>query len=256
MKDKKIKYSGIRRNIGQYVSAANRIPVIRETIAINIEGLREFCSQNKVTYTPVFMKVIAALQEKYPIVNSYVARDITLQKKIFLSDSVDLALAIEKIEDGVSFATISVIRNVDKKSISKLGAEIMKLSDMPYRDMPDGRIRRLLEFCPDFLKYILIRLTIQFPFFFKHFHGTIGMSNLGKFGIKSFDTLFVNNFAYAIGGIEQVPIVKNGELRVVSCLNITQTSNHRFVDGAESARILAELKRMIESGDYIAICEA
>ena len=255
MKDKKYKYSGIRRNISQYVLTASRIPVIHETIEIDIQGLREFCTQNKVTYTPVLMKVIAALREKHPVVNSYVARDITLQKKIFFSDDVDLALAIEKFEGDVSFATISVIRNINKKSINTLSAEIKELSAMPYSNMPDSRIRRLLEFCPDFLKYILISLTMQFSFSFKHLHGTVGMSNLGKYGIKSFDTLFVNNFAYAIGGIEQKPIVKNGEICVVPSLHITQTSNHLFVDGAESARILAELKRIIESGEYITICQ-
>ncbi len=252
---KKIRYTGIRRNISQYVLMVNRIPLTHETSEVRISGLREFCSRHGVTYTPVFMKVIAAIREKYPIVNSFVARDITLQKKIFILDEVDLSLAVEKCEDGAYFSTHQIIQNVNKKSILELSSEIKELSSMPYRKLPGSATRNMLEFLPDFLKYILIKLTAQFSFFYKHFYGTVGMSNLGKYGIKNFDTLFINNFGYAIGGIEEKPVMENGELKVVPVVHITQTSNHLVVDGAESARVLAEFKRIFESGEYSSICE-
>lgn len=251
---KKKPYTGIRKNIGQYVLMAARVPGIHETMEIRIPTLQDFCSQRGWTYTPVLMKVIAAVKEKYPIVNSFVARDITLRRKLFLADEVDVALAIEKSEGGVDFATIAVVTNVNSKSVDEISAEIRALSSMPYRQMPDSTVKRLLEFCPDFLKRFLMRLEVQFPYFYRRYHGTVAMSNLGKYGITTFDTLFINTFAYAIGGVELKVAWVDGRPTSVPVLHVTQTTNHLYVDGAESARVFSEFKRILESGEYMEIC--
>jgi len=78
--------------------------------------------------------------------------------------------------------------------------------------------------------------------------GTVTISNLGAWGIDSFDAI-VNPPQAAIlsvGGIIQKPVVSNGEIVVGQRMNLGLSCDHRVVDGAVAAGFLNELKRLIE----------
>jgi len=79
--------------------------------------------------------------------------------------------------------------------------------------------------------------------------GTITVSNLGAWGIDSFDAI-VNPPQAAIlsvGAAIQKPVVKNGEIVVGLRMNIGLSADHRVVDGAVAATFLAEVKKLIEN---------
>ena len=137
-----------------------------------------------------------------------------------------------------------------------MGTEIKYLKDLPMRKMPYGSLFLMLNYFPDFLKILTFKILCKVPSLNNAFFGSVGLSTLGKYGLSSFDTLFVNNFGYAISKIEDKQIVKNGKAHVEPVLHLTQTSNHCVADGALSARVLAEVKNIFESGEYISICES
>jgi pyruvate/2-oxoglutarate dehydrogenase complex dihydrolipoamide acyltransferase (E2) component len=251
---KSTRYTGFRRTISEYTKLASRIPAIHETTEIRIKGLKCFCRKNGVTLTPVIMKVLASVHKKYPIINSFIARDVFLRKKIYFPDEVDMAVAIEMHEFNCHFSTFAVIRNLNQKSIFDISDEINKVRQLSYKEMPLSWLTLILDKLPDFLKSIGLKIVSQVPALRKYIFGTMGFSSLGKYRLKNFDTLFYLNFGYGIGGIEDKVVVENDTQEVVPVLNITQTSDHCIVDGAESARILEEIKRIFESGEYKTIC--
>jgi pyruvate/2-oxoglutarate dehydrogenase complex dihydrolipoamide acyltransferase (E2) component len=214
-----IQYTGFRRTISEYTQLASRIPVIHETTEIRIKGLRSFCRKHGITFTPVIM-----------------------------------AVAIEMHEFNCHFSTFAVIRDVNQKSIFDISDEIKRIRQLSYNEMPLAWLTSILDRVPDPLKSIGLKTVSQVPALRKYIFGTIGLSNLGKYGLKNFDTLFNLNFGYGIGGIEDKVVLENGTVEVVPVLNITQTSDHRIVDGAEAARVLEEIKRVFESGEYKTIC--
>ncbi len=78
---------------------------------------------------------------------------------------------------------------------------------------------------------------------------TFSISNLGMFGIDSFDAI-INQPAVAIlavGAAEQRPIVRDGELTSGLIMKLSLSSDHRVVDGADAAQFLAELKALLET---------
>ena len=78
--------------------------------------------------------------------------------------------------------------------------------------------------------------------------GTFSISNLGMYGVKQF-TAIVNppeGAILAVGGTEERPVVKNGELTVAKVMTLTLSCDHRVVDGAVGAEYLAALKKHIE----------
>lgn len=79
--------------------------------------------------------------------------------------------------------------------------------------------------------------------------GTITVSNLGAWGIDSFDAI-VNPPQAAIlsvGAAVQKPVVVNGELAVGLRMNIGLSADHRVVDGAVGAAFISEVKKLIEN---------
>ena len=78
--------------------------------------------------------------------------------------------------------------------------------------------------------------------------GTFSISNLGMFGIKQFDAV-INPPQGAImagGAGEQRPVVRNGALAVATVMSVTLSVDHRVVDGAIGAELLAAFKTLIE----------
>ena len=78
--------------------------------------------------------------------------------------------------------------------------------------------------------------------------GTTAVSNLGMFGIKNFAAVINPPHAtiLAVGAGEPRVIVKNGAPAVATMMSVTLSTDHRAVDGALGAELLAAFKQLIE----------
>jgi pyruvate dehydrogenase E2 component (dihydrolipoamide acetyltransferase) len=79
--------------------------------------------------------------------------------------------------------------------------------------------------------------------------GTTAVSNLGMFGIKDFAAVINPPHAtiLAVGAGEERAVVKNGEIKIANVMSVTLSTDHRAVDGALGAELLAAFKRYIEN---------
>ena len=79
--------------------------------------------------------------------------------------------------------------------------------------------------------------------------GTSSVSNLGMFGIKDFAAVINPPHAtiLAVGAGEERAVVKNGEVKIATVMSVTLSTDHRAVDGALGAELLAAFKRIIEN---------
>jgi pyruvate dehydrogenase E2 component (dihydrolipoamide acetyltransferase) len=50
----------------------------------------------------------------------------------------------------------------------------------------------------------------------------------------------------AIGGIDQVPVVRNGQIVPGHVMRVTLSCDHRTVDGASGAKFLQTFKQLME----------
>jgi len=78
--------------------------------------------------------------------------------------------------------------------------------------------------------------------------GTTAVSNLGMFGVKDFAAIVNPPHAtiLAVGAGEQRAVVKGGQLAVATVMSVTLSTDHRAVDGALGAELLAAFKGYIE----------
>ena len=175
--------------------------------AINDQGLY------KVSINDMVVKATAIALRKHPAVNSS-----WLEDRIRYNEHVNIGVAVA-VEDGL---LVPVVRFADGKSFATIGEEV--------RDFAGRAKAKTLE-----------------P---KDWEGsTFTISNLGMFGIENFTAIINPPDAciLAIGGISNVPVVKNDEVVPGHVMKVTLSCDHRVVDGATGAAFLQEFKKLLEN---------
>ncbi len=167
---------------------------------------------NKYSVNDFILKAVINAAETVPAVNASFAGDHIVKYK-----HVGLSVAIA-IEDGL---VTPVIKQAESKSLLAISRAV---KDFAIR-AKDKKLK------PD-----------EFD------GGTITVSNLGAWGIESFDAI-VNPPQAAIlsvGAALEKPVVKNGQIVPGLRMNLGLSCDHRVVDGAVAAEFLSEVKKLIE----------
>ena len=167
---------------------------------------------NKYSVNDFILKAVINATQAVPTVNASYAGDHIVKFK-----HVGLSVAIA-VEDGL---VTPVIKQAESKSLLAISRAV---KDFAIR-AKDKKLK------PD-----------EFD------GGTITVSNLGAWGIESFDAI-VNPPQAAIlsvGAAIEKPIVKNGQILPGLRMNLGLSCDHRVIDGAVGAAFLAEIKKLIE----------
>jgi len=79
--------------------------------------------------------------------------------------------------------------------------------------------------------------------------GSTAVSNLGMYGVKDFAAVINPPHAtiLAVGTGEERAVVRNGQLAVANIMTVTLSTDHRAVDGALGAELMAAFKALIEN---------
>jgi pyruvate dehydrogenase E2 component (dihydrolipoamide acetyltransferase) len=79
--------------------------------------------------------------------------------------------------------------------------------------------------------------------------GTFTISNLGMFGVDEFTAVIMppQGAILAVGAITDQTVVRNGSITAARMMRVTLSADHRLLDGAEAAKFLAELRRIMEN---------
>ena len=166
----------------------------------------------KLSVNDFIIKGMAMALQKVPMANATWTEGSRLLHK---HSDVGVAVAVE---DGLF---TPVVRKAEQKALSAISNE---MKDMAAR----ARNKKLL---PE-----------------EYQGGTTAVSNLGMFGVKSFSAVInpPHGTIIAVGAGEQRPVIKDGEVTVANVMSVTLSCDHRVVDGALGAQLLAAFKAYIE----------
>lgn len=166
----------------------------------------------KISFNDMVLKATAMALKQHPKVNSSWLGD-----SIRYNHHINIGVAVA-VEDGL---LVPVVRFADTKSLSQIGAEVKEYA----QKAKDKKLQPA------------------------DWEGsTFTISNLGMYGIDQF-TAIINppdSCILAVGGISQVPVVKNGQVVPGNIMKVTLSCDHRSVDGATGAAFLQTLKSLLE----------
>jgi pyruvate dehydrogenase E2 component (dihydrolipoamide acetyltransferase) len=85
--------------------------------------------------------------------------------------------------------------------------------------------------------------------------GTFTVSNLGMFGVTSFSAVINPPQAaiLAVGAIDEVPVVRDGEIVPGRRMSVTLACDHRILYGADGAKFLAKVRDLLEEPVFLAL---
>jgi pyruvate dehydrogenase E2 component (dihydrolipoamide acetyltransferase) len=167
---------------------------------------------NKYSVNDFILKAVINAAQTVPAINASFAGD-----RIVKFAHVGLSVAVA-VEDGL---VTPVIKEAESKSLLAISRAV---KDFAVR-AKDKKLR------PD-----------EFD------GGTITVSNLGAWGIESFDAIINPPQAaiLSVGAALEKPVVKNGQVVPGLMMNLGLSCDHRVVDGAVAAQFLSEVRKLIE----------
>lgn len=181
--------------------------------AIDTRKMLNSDSDVKISFNDLVVKAVSRALKKHPEVNSSWLGDV-----IRTNYDINVGVAVA-VDDGL---LVPVVRNADVKSLEVISSEV---KDFALR-------AKNKELQPSDWE-----------------GNTFTISNLGMFGIDQF-TAIVNppdSCILAVGGIQSVPVVKDGQVVPGNVMKLTLSCDHRVVDGAKGSAFLNSLKNFIEA---------
>ena len=167
----------------------------------------------KLSLNDFIIKAWAAALQRIPAANAVWAGDRILR---FRSSDIGIAVALE---GGL---ITPVLRNVERKSLTAISSEM--------RDLAERARHKKLR--PN-----------------EYQGGASAISNLGMYGVREFSAIINPPHAtiLAVGATRRAPVeADDGSVKFISQMTVTLSCDHRVVDGALGAELLAAFKDFIE----------
>ena len=219
-----IALDGMRKTIASRLSEAKQtIPHFYLRRSVKMENLLDFrqkinkklLDKNiKVSINDIIIKACSEALQTNPDANA-----IWAGNKLIKFDSSDIAVAVS-VEGGLF---TPVIKDTDQKTISNISEEVKDLASR-------ARAKKLM------------------PTEFQG--GSFAISNLGMFGIESFDAIINPPHAaiLAVGTGKKKPVVSDdGSLGAATEMELSLSVDHRVIDGVLGAQLLHTIVDNLEN---------
>ncbi len=174
---------------------------------------RDVSDEMRISINHLLIKIVSLSMIKVPEINTSWA-----ENKILKYKDTDIGIAVA-IENGL---ITPIIRNVNTKGLAIIRDE---------------------------LKDLVIRSHEKKLKPTEYQGGTISISNLGSYGIKSFTSIInpPQSCILSIGTARKIPVIRDEAVSIDEVMSITLTADHRLIDGAVGAQFLSSIKTLIEN---------
>ena len=213
-----VAFNSLQQAVVRSMNASLTVPVFRVGYTITTDELDKLYKQIKpkgVTMTALLAKAVAVTLKKHPVVNASYS-----EAGIQYSSSINISVAVAMPDGGLITPVLKGADQMDIYSLSRAWKDLVSRA-------------RSKQLAPD-----------------EYSTGTFTLSNLGMFGVDSFDAILPpgQGSILAIGGSRpQVVATPDGLMGVKSRMRVNMTSDHRIIYGADGAAFLKDLCDLIEN---------
>ncbi len=198
--------------------ASLAIPDFHVAYTITTDALDRLYQQIKskgVTMTVLLAKAIALTLQKHPIMNAYYT-----DQGIQYRHDINIAVAVAMPDGGLITPVLKNADQIDIYTLSRTWKELVERA-------------RAKQLQPD-----------------EYNSGTFSLSNLGMFGVDSFDAILTpgQGAILAVGASQPTVVAtEDGLLGVKRQMKVNITCDHRVIYGADAAAFLRDLAKLIET---------
>ncbi|KAF6002685.1 hypothetical protein F1559_001679 [Cyanidiococcus yangmingshanensis] len=201
------------------MNAAVQVPVFRVSYRIATDAADAFLARVKpkgVTMSTLLAKAIALTLQKHPLLNARFEEPYT----IVYQPKVNVAVAVALPDGGLITPVLRDCVETDLYELSRRWRSLVRMA-----------VEKKLK--PD-----------------DYQSGTFTLSNLGMFGVSSFDAILPKGTGAILAVSASQPEVRlqpNGLIGVSKVMQVTITCDHRHIYGAQAAEFLRDLADLLEN---------
>jgi pyruvate dehydrogenase E2 component (dihydrolipoamide acetyltransferase) len=221
-----ITLSGLRKRVADNIArSVQRAPHVTLHLRADMTGaqrlradllpaIEKITGGVRLSPTDIIVKAAARALEEFPYVNAHIEGDT-----ITLFDDVHVGLAVSLGEEGL---IVPVIRDAHRRGLADIARA---RHDLAAR-------ARSGKLAPDDLA-----------------GGTFSVSNLGGYGIESFNPIIAppQVAILGIGAIQDEIVASNGAPAVRPMMGLSLSFDHRAMDGAPAGAFLQRLRELLEN---------
>lgn len=161
--------------------------------------------------------------------------------------SVNGKLTLDKTLAGQRVVLSAVLPDLQDAGLAEIQQQVDHYRDGDPATMPEFARVRALHRLPWPLRPAVFRLGVRplrrRPLTF----GTFAVTSLGHRPVDGFHSVGGTTVTIGLGRIADRPVVRGGALAVAPVMRLNLAFDHRVIDGAEAADVLADLKQALEA---------
>ncbi|WP_017598914.1 2-oxo acid dehydrogenase subunit E2 [Nocardiopsis lucentensis] len=202
-------------------------------------------SGRRVSYVSYVVKTAAAAIAANADARA-VLRD-GLRPRLATVDDVHAKVLFDKTVDGQRCVLSGSVESAQRRDI----ADIQRIVDDHKKDevTPDGpfaQVRRLQRL-PVPLGLLLYKTVLRDPRRRARLQGVFSVTSVGHTPVRAILPMIAGTWGFGVGAITDTPVVRDGEVVVRPVFTLSLTFDHRVVDGALAAELLAEVTHGLEN---------
>lgn len=211
----------------------------------------------QVNFNAWIIKVISSTLQIHPEASAYVYN----KKKIILFRDINISILVEKKIGDKKVPVPVVIEKTNQKTALEISAEIehAKNQVLSGSDIVINKrtslMERLYYYMPGFIRRVAWRIMLSNPKLAYKKMGNAVITSVGMMGKINgwFIQKSVHPVSFGIGSVLKKAVVIDNEVKIREILNMTILVDHDVIDGAPMVRLLNDLTKSIETGDFLNI---
>ena len=156
-------------------------------------------------------------------------------------------LTLDKTLGGQRVVLSAVLRDLQHSDLDRIQRQINRFRDGDPATMPEFGPARLVHRLPMLIGRLAVRAGVRPLARRPAAMGTFAVTSLGHRPVDTFFSVGGTTITLGVGSTQERPVARDGQVIIAPMMRLSLTFDHRVIDGAEAADVLAEIKNRLES---------
>jgi pyruvate/2-oxoglutarate dehydrogenase complex dihydrolipoamide acyltransferase (E2) component len=161
-------------------------------------------------------------------------------------ESVSGKLVLDKTLNGRRIVVSAILPDLDRANLDEIQRQVDHYRDGDPASMDEYAGMRALHRLPWPLGPAAYRRTVRPLGRRQEFMGSFAVSSLGHRPVDGFHSVGGATITIGVGQVIDRPVVRDGQIVSAPVMRLNLSFDHRVIDGAEAADVLADIKSSLE----------
>jgi len=170
----------------------------------------------------------------------------TLRPRVARYPAANGKFTLDRTVHGQRVVLSTVLPDLQSASLATIQKRIDYFRDGDPETLPEFAGARVLQRLPKPVGGVLYRMGVRPLGRRADIMGTFAVTSLGHRPVDGFYSVGGTTVTLGVGRIVDRPVARGTELAIAPLMRLSLTFDHRVIDGAEAADVLADIKQALE----------